>query len=32
MVASFYDSGSLLFFQMLFNTVSRYSKAFGGNF
>ena len=30
-VASFHDSGSLLFFQMLFNSVSRYSKDFEGN-
>ena len=31
MVASFHDSGSLLFFLMLFNAVSRYSKDFEGN-
>ena len=31
MVASFHDSGSSLFFQMSFNTESRYSKDFGGN-
>ena len=31
MVASFHDSGSLLFFQMSFNAVSRYSKDLEGN-
>ena len=31
MVGSFHDSVSLLFFQMSFNTVSRYSKDFEGN-
>ena len=31
MVASFHDSGSLPFFQMSFNVVSRYSKDFEGN-
>ena len=32
MVVSFHDSGSLLFFQMSFNAVSRYCKDFEGNF
>ena len=31
-VAGFHDSGSFLFFQMLFNAVSRYSKDFEGVF
>ena len=31
MVAIFYDSGNLLFFQKSFNVASRYSKDFEGN-
>ena len=31
MVASLHDSGSLPFFQMSFNAVSRYSNDFGGS-
>ena len=32
MVASFHDSGSLLFLQMLFNAVSRYSRDFESSY